>query len=90
MSPVNQCHGVLDMKGTLKAIQSALARLLSWLECLLTHQKVMGSIPSQDTYLGCLYCPIGVHVGGNQSKFLIINISFSLLLSLKVNRHILK
>ena len=32
---------------------SAPARELSWLEHRLMHQRVVGSIPSQYTYLGC-------------------------------------
>ena len=31
----------------------ALARSLSWLDHCPMHQKVVGLIPGQDTYLGC-------------------------------------
>ena len=35
----------------------ALAVWLSWLQHCPVHQKVAGSIPSQDTYLGCGFDP---------------------------------
>ena len=31
----------------------ALARWFSWLECCPLHQRIVGSIPGQGTYLGC-------------------------------------
>ena len=36
---------------------TTLARWLSWLESCPIHQKVVGSIPTQGTYLGCRFDP---------------------------------
>ena len=44
---------------------------LSWLECRPIDQKVVGSIPSQDTYLGCRLGPWSGH------KRQVINVSLS-------------
>ena len=41
----------------LRILICALARRFSWLECRPVHQKVVGSIPSQGTYLGCGFEP---------------------------------
>ena len=44
------------------------------------HQKVVGSIPGQDTYLGCGFNPLLGHVweGGKRSMFLFhIDVSLS-------------
>ena len=41
----------------LSQIALALARWLSWLKHRLIHQKVMGSIPGQDKYLGFGFDP---------------------------------
>ena len=35
----------------------ALAGSFSWLEHRTAHQRVVGSIPGQDTYLGCRVSP---------------------------------
>ena len=45
-------RGKKDLKTNL-----ALAGWLSWLEHHPTHQKVVGLIPSQGTYLGCRFDP---------------------------------
>ena len=41
----------------------ALAGWLYWLERRPVHQKVVGSIPGQGTYLGCKFDPWLSHVG---------------------------
>ena len=43
--------------GDFKKLKWALAELLSWLENHPVHQKVVGSIPGQGTYLGCRLDP---------------------------------
>ena len=51
-------------------------------------QKVVGSIPSQGTYLGCqfyLSFPIRACMGGNQSQYLSLSLSLS-----QINKHILR
>ena len=40
----------------------ALAGWLTWLEHHPEHQKVLGSIPSQGTYVGCVSDPWSGHV----------------------------
>ena len=71
----------------------ALAEWLSWLEHCSIHQKWVGSIPGQGTYLEGGFDPIiGAHTGGNWSMFLphshqcslSFSLSLSLLLSLKL------
>ena len=47
-------------------ITIALTRRLRCLECHPVHQKFVGLIPHQDTYLGCRFDPhVGALMGGN-------------------------
>ena len=43
------------VKKSKRVRRAVLARWLSWLEHHLINQNVMGSIPSQGTYLGCRF-----------------------------------
>ena len=45
-----------------KEVISALAEWLSWLEHCPRHHEVVGSIPNQGTYLGCVFGPWSEHV----------------------------
>lgn len=63
----------------LKISKIALARWSNWLEWHPVHQKVMDSIPGQDTYPG-----FGAYMGGNQTMFFtLMFLSLPLPLSLK-------
>ena len=55
-----------------------LAGWLSWLECLLIHQNVVGSIPSQGTYLGFGLNPWSGHVWESTDQCFSISLSLSL------------
>ena len=59
----------------------ALTGVAQWVGHHPTKQMVAGSIPGQDT---CLGCGFGAHMRGNQSLFPFL--SFSLHLSLKLNK----
>ncbi|KAF6119889.1 hypothetical protein HJG60_010272 [Phyllostomus discolor] len=62
-----------ESRGEQKDCISALTRWLNCLQCYPMHQKVVGSIPSQGTCLGCwfdLLSPVRVCMGGNHSMFL--------------------
>lgn len=48
-----------------KIIKLTLARCLSWLERPPLHQKVVGLIPSEGTYLGSRFNPVGARTTGN-------------------------
>ena len=60
------------------------------------HQKALGLISSQDTYLGCQFDPWSGHIGeATNGWFSHINVSLSfppppLLLFLKINKYILR
>ena len=56
----------------LKILYTPLACVAQWIECQPANQRVPGSIPSQDTCLGCRQGPQwGTHVRGNHTLMFI-------------------
>ena len=64
----------------------ALVGWLNWLEHHPIHQKIAGLIPSQETYLGCVFDPMSGHIWEATNRcFCHINVSLSLSLSLSLS-----
>ena len=55
-----------------------LAGMAQWIECLTASQRVSGSIPSQGTYLGCVWArsPVG---GAQEATTHYVSLPFFLL-----------
>ena len=77
-----------------RALELALAGLLSWLEHRPIHQKVVSLMPGQDTYLGCQFGPWWGCVWAKTDRcfsltwmFLSLSLSVSSSLS-KINKNI--
>ena len=70
---------------TIKIMKLALADVAQWIERGPVNQRVASSIPSQGTFLGCGPGPSMGCVSGNY-KLMFLSLSFSLTLSLKINK----
>ena len=76
--------GYWTRAGMVGKVEIALTRWLSWLEHCPIRQKVVGSIPSQGTYLGCRFDPQLGYVWEATNR------CFSFSLSLKLIKYILE
>ena len=66
--------------------EGALAAVVQWIECWPVNQRVTSSVPSQGTYLGCRPGP---QLGTRERQpyiDVLLPLSPSLLLSLKINK----
>ena len=74
-----------EQKAEKKKCVFALTRWLICLEYCPIHKRVVGSIPSQGTYLGCRFCPQSRSMGEATYQCISLTLCFSFSLSISLS-----